>query len=179
MDFFEASQSRYSYKHRYAPTPVPLAHLEMIAAAGLAAPTGNNSQCVSLVLLDRPALDDLEAIVHTNGFSTAPAGIALFTDPALQTGSLMDFAVEDYAAAASAMSLAAVALGYVSVWLDYCLFDPANQAAAKQALGIPDRCRIRVVLPIGLPAEEEPRRPKKPFAERVSYGRYGRARDEV
>ena len=83
MDFFDVVHNRYSYKGLYAPTPVPMADLEKIAAAALTAPTGANTQCVSLIILDRKALDALDAVAHTNGFSTAPAAIAVFVDPEL------------------------------------------------------------------------------------------------
>ena len=173
MDFFEVTKNRYSYKRIYKDTPVPLADLEKIAAAGLSAPTGVNTQCVSLIIIGRPELDKLEAVVHANSLASAPAAIALFTDPKLSENAWHDFTVEDYAAAAATMCLASVALGYVSVWLDGCFFDPLHQEGAKAALGLPERCHLRVVIPVGYPAEEEPRRPKKPFEARVSYGQYG------
>ena len=178
MDFFDAAQKRYSHKRKFAPTPVPLAHLEQIAAAGLSAPTGVNSQCVQLIILGRAELSKLDAIAHTNALSTAPAAIALFTDPEPPTGYWYDFSLEDYAAASATMCLASVALGYVSLWLDSPFLIPEQERAAKAALGIPERCRFRIVIPVGHPAEEEIRRPKKPFAQRVSYGHYGQSKPQ-
>ena len=172
MDFFDIARTRYSYKHKFADTPVPLADIERIAAAGLSAPTGVNSQCASLIILGQDELRQLDAIVHTNAFATAPAAIALFTDPELQVGQ-HDFSMEDYAASTATMLLGAVALGYVGLWLDGVFFDADNQRKAKALLGIPDRCNLHIVIPIGHPAEEEPRRPKKPYEQRVSYGKYG------
>ncbi|MDR2571700.1 MAG: nitroreductase family protein, partial [Oscillospiraceae bacterium] len=51
MDFFEAVEKRYSHKEKFLPDAVPVEDLERIAKAGLAAPTGNNSQCVKLIIL--------------------------------------------------------------------------------------------------------------------------------
>ena len=173
MDFFDAAAKRYTHKERYLPDAVPIGDLERIAQTGLAAPTGNNSQCVRLViLLDRRALQPLCDVSPVTGLLTAPSAIAVFTDGSAQTGGY-NFEVEDYAAAASNMLLAAVALGYVSTWLDSPFFNPEKQEAARAALGAPDGCRLRVVLPIGLPDGPGSRRAKMPFGERVFYSKYG------
>jgi nitroreductase len=173
MDFFEAVEKRYSHKERFLPDSVPLKDLEMIAQAGLAAPTGNNSQCVRLIILpDRESLQPLCDVAPTEGMRTAPAAIALLTDPAAQKGS-HNFEMEDYSAAATQMLLAVTDLGYVSVWLDSPYFDDDKQKAALKALGAPDGYHLRVVLPVGLPDGAGSRRGKMTFNERVSYGKFG------
>ncbi|MCL2003339.1 MAG: nitroreductase family protein [Oscillospiraceae bacterium] len=170
MDFFEAVENRYSHKERFKPTPVPLADLERIAKAGLAAPTGMNSQCVRLVILSsKEALQPLCDVMPTDGMLTAPAAIALLTDSSTQTGQY-NFEVEDYAAAAAQMLLAATALGYASLWLDSPYFDEDKQKAALAVLNAPAEFHLRVVLPIGLPDGPGSRREKLPFEQRVSYG---------
>jgi len=171
MDYFETVAKRYSHKERFLPDDVPLDVLERIAEAGLAAPTGNNSQCVKLVLLrKREEVQGLCAIVQTEGLLTAPAAIAVLTDSEGHRPPY-NFEVEDYAAAATQMLLAATALGYVSLWLDSPFFDENNQKAALAALGASGRYHLRVVLPIGLPDGEGSRRYKLAFGERVSYGK--------
>ena len=173
MDFFETVEKRYSHKEKFLPDAVPLKDLEQIAKAGLAAPTGNNSQYVRLVILpDRTALQPLCDVAPTDGLSTAPAAIAVLTDPSAQKFQ-WNFEVEDYAAAATQMLLAAVSLGYVSLWLDSPYFDEAKQKAALKVLGAPDGYHLRVVLPIGLPDGPGSKRDKMPFNERVSVGRFG------
>ena len=171
MDFFEVVEKRYSHKERFLPDAVPIVDLERIAKAGLAAPTGNNTQCVKLVILNgRDELQPLCDIAPTEGMQTAPAAIALLTD---STGHKppYNFEVEDYAAAAVQILLAATALGYSSLWLDSPFFDEDNQKAALAALGAPSRYLLRVVLPIGFPEGEGSRRNKLTFNERVSYGK--------
>ena len=173
MDFFQAAQARYSHKERFLPDAVPLDSLRRIAKAGLAAPTGNNAQCVKLILLpDREALAPLCDISPTEGLRTAPAAIAVLTDRPMQIDGL-NFEVEDYAAAAGIMLLAITALGYVSVWLDSPYFDEAAQKAALQVLGAPEGYHLRVVLPVGLPDGPGSRRSKMAFDERVFYRRFG------
>ena len=172
MDFFEVIEKRYSHKEEFLPDAVPLEDLERIAKAGLAAPTGNNTQCVRLVILpDRNSLQPLCDIAPTKGLRTAPAAIALLTDSSTQM-EWYNFEVEDYSAAAENMILAAVALGYVSVWLDAIFFDEDKQKAALKALNAPPAYHLRVVLPIGLPVGPGTRRSKMPFNERVYYGKF-------
>jgi nitroreductase len=175
MDFFEVVEKRYSHKEKFLPEAVPLKHLELIAKAGLAAPTGNNSQYVRLIILpDRMSLQPLCDIAPTDGMFTAPAAIAVLTDPSAQKYE-WNFETEDYSAAAAQMLLAATALGYVSLWLDSPYFDEAKQKAALSVLGVPEDYHLRVVLPIGLPDGEGTRREKMAFNERVSYRKFGAA----
>ncbi|MCL2698423.1 MAG: nitroreductase family protein [Oscillospiraceae bacterium] len=173
MDFFEAVEKRYSHRGKYLPNAVPLADLEKIAGAGLAAPSGMNSQCVRLVILpDRKAVQPLCDIAPTEGMLTAPAAIAVLTDKLVQRGTV-NFEREDYSAAAENMLLAAVALGYASLWLDSPYFDAEKQRSALEVLGALPNHHLRVVLPVGLPDGEASRREKMPFNERVSYGKFG------
>jgi len=173
MDYFEAVQKRYSHKERFLSDSVPEDVLNQIAQAGLAAPTGNNTQCVKLVILrNRDEVQKLADIVGTEGLKTAPSAIAVLTDSEGHR-SPYNFEMEDYASAATQMLLATVALGYVSVWLDSPFFNENSQKAACSALGASDRYHLRVVLPIGLPDGEGSRRSKLDFAERVSYGVMG------
>ena len=171
MNYFDAVEKRYSHKERFLPEPVPESAIKQIARAGLAAPTGNNTQCVKLVLLrTRNEVQRLCDIVQTEGLLTAPAAIAVLTDSDGHRPPY-NFEVEDYAAAAAQLLLAITAMGYVSVWLDSPFFDEANQKAALAALGASDRYHLRVVLPIGLPDGEGLKRPKLTFEERVFYGK--------
>ncbi|MDR1687061.1 MAG: nitroreductase family protein [Clostridiales bacterium] len=173
MDFFETVFKRYTHKTKFLADSVPLADLELIAKAGLAAPTGNNTQCVKLVILrDKKSVEELCEISPTEGLKTAPAAIAVFTDMAASKG-IKNFEMEDYAAAAENMLLAAVALGYVSAWLDSPYFDDDKRLAAEELLNAPEWYKLWVVLPIGLPDGEGTRRSKIPFEELVSYGKIG------
>ena len=171
MDFFEAVEKRYSHKERFLPDSIPDIVLDRIAKAGLAAPTGNNTQCVKLVILrTRDEVQRICNIVQSEGLLTAPAAIAVLTDSAGLDKHSYNFEVEDYAAAAAQMLLATTALGYVSVWLDSPFFDETSQKAALAVLGASERYHLRVLLPIGLPDGEGSRRKKLTFDERVFYG---------
>jgi len=172
MDFFETVEKRYSHKEGFLPTPVPREHLEKIAHAGLMAPSGTNAQSVSLVLLpDRAAVQSLCDIASSAGLATAPAAIALFTDSATQKGP-ENFEKEDYSAACENMLLAATAMGYSALWLDYLYFDENNQKAALALFNAPEGFHLHVVIPIGMPDGPGSRREKRPFSERMRYVKF-------
>ena len=173
MDYFEAIKNRYSHKERFLPTAVPREALEKIANAGLMAPSGNNAQSVHLVLLpDREAIQPLSDIATTPALESAPAAIALFTDGNTQTGQF-NFEVEDYSAACENILLAATALGYSALWLDYLyLSNQQTRLAAQALLNAPKNYYLRVVIPIGLPDGPGSRREKRPLNERLHYNRF-------
>jgi len=172
MDFFEAVSARYSHKQRFLSDPVPREHLIQIARAGLAAPTGGNSQSVELIILDdRAAFEEVCEVTSTEGLRSAPAGIVVMTNRKTQT-SEDNFEKEDYSAAVENMLLAATALGYASLWLDSILFDPEKAARARAVLGAPEEMTMWAILPIGKPDGEGARRAKKPYSERLSYNHY-------
>ena len=169
MNIFEAIENRYSHKEAFLPDPVPLTDLELIAKAGLAAPSGVNRQTVRLIILPhREALDPLNKLTPHIGLSTAPAGIAVLTDGSLTPPGHMNFEKEDYSAAVENMLLAATALGYASLWLDSPYFDTANRQAAQELLKVPESYHLWAVLPIGKPDGTGTRREKLPYEARVT-----------
>ncbi|MDR2590524.1 MAG: nitroreductase family protein [Oscillospiraceae bacterium] len=175
MDYFDVVDSRYSHKEKFLSDAVPLDVLEKIAKAGLAAPTGMNSQCVKIVILqNREEVEALCQVVSTDGMLTAPSAIAVLTDTEAYKNSPYNFEMEDYSAAATQMLLAATALGYSSLWLDSPYFNEKEQKEARVVLGASDKYHLRVVLPIGLPDGVGSRREKLPFEARVSYGVMGK-----
>jgi len=175
MDVFEAITKRYSHKAKFLPDTVPLTDLERIAKAGLDAPSGANRQTVQLIILDRDIIAPLcEAAPAWGILETAHSAIAVLTDNTLTPHDAMNFEKEDYSAAVQNILLAATALGYASLWLDSPYFDEDKQKAALQVLGAPETLHLWAVIPIGKPDGEGSRRQKLPFAERVSYGRYGK-----
>ena len=174
MDVLQAISNRYSHKEEFLPDVVPIEDLNRIAQAGLDAPSGANRQTVRLVILpNRQALDPVCEVHPTAGLKTAPAAIAVLTDRTITPPNIMNFEKEDYSAAVENMLLAATGLGYVSLWLDSPYFCVVKEKNAKDALGAPDHFRLWAVLPIGKPKGPGSRREKLPFADRVSYGRFG------
>jgi nitroreductase len=87
----------------------------------------------------------------------------------------ISFAVEDCAAAVENMLLALTDLGYASVWLDGVLRRDDIAGRIARLLGVPPDKRVRILLPVGVPAEAVPQKEKLPFAQRAWFNRYGQS----
>ena len=90
-------------------------------------------------------------------------------DPDATPDRELRFAVEDYAAAVENMLLAVTALGYAAVWLDGMLRREGRAAKVGALLGVPASREVRVILPLGVPAEQWVQREKRPFDERAWF----------
>jgi len=178
MDLFDAIAQRCSYRGTFREQTVSRNDLHRIVLAGLQAPSGKNAQTTRFVIVDQPDL--LRRIGGLPGASsavqTARAMIACVVDvrpePVYEG---YHFQVEDCAAAVQNMLLAITALGYASVWVDGWLRIGGRAELIGQMLGLPEGKMIRVLLPIGVPAEEMTRKEKLPFESRAWFNRYGHA----
>jgi nitroreductase len=104
--------------------------------------------------------------------TTAQAFIALFYDIEEQAASEFPytFEVEDAAAAVQNILLAITGLGYASVWLDGVLRNEQRAERIGEIVGLPKSKRIRILLPVGVPADENhPRKEKLAFDKRVWF----------
>ena len=176
MEIFEAIAKRHSYRAAYTGQPVPRADLERIVQAGIQAPSGRNDQTTTFVIVDDPALVAQIAALPAAGVAvqTAQAYILCITpDPADYAGGPLTFYVEDCAAATENMMLALTALGYASVWIDGWLRRDGRARAIGALVGLPADKTVRILMPIGVPAEQWAQREKKPFAQRAWFNRYG------
>ncbi len=174
MDVFEAIERRHSYRGAFASKPVPRADLERIVAAGIRAPSGYNGQSTSFVIVDDASL--LARMADSTGSALiggAPAAVVVVMDPDATPDRDFRFGVEDYAAAVENMLLAVTALGYAACWLDGMLRLEGRAAKVGALLGVPGQRTVRVILPIGVPAERGQQREKKPFAERAWFNAWG------
>ena len=176
MDIFEAMAKRYSYRGPFTEAPVPRDDLRKIVQAGLQAPSACNEQVVSFVIVDDPnLLRQIAVIVDRPVCMTAKAVIACVADPRCVYQDV-SFAAEDCSAAVENMLLAITALGYASVWLDGVL--RFNNVAERlgDLLGVPKGKTIRILLPLGVPAEPGQQREKLSFNQRAYFNRYGAER---
>lgn len=172
MELFEAIESRFSYRGAFKDEKVPREHLRAIVQAGLAAPSGKNMQTPSFVIADDPDLLNgiRNAVGGNKPMQSCPALICCIIDKdpeAVYHGH--SFQIEDCAAATENMLLAVTALGYRSVWLDGMLRLESRAERIGEILGIPESKKVQILLPVGAPAEEYPRRGKKPFHERAWF----------
>ena len=175
MDVFDAIEKRHSYRGAFAGGSVPRDDLVKIVGAALKAPSGCNAQTTTFVIVDDPAvLARIRELHPMRAVQEARAVIACVVarspEPVYEG---MDFEVEDCSAAVENMLLAVTALGYATVWIDGALRREARAERLGEILSVPPGRVVRVILPIGIPTEEVPRAPKKPFGERAWFNAHG------
>jgi len=170
MEFFEAVNSRASYRWKYETTPVPREDLKKIIEAGLAAPSGCNLQTTHIVGIDDPELiARMGALLDKGYFATAPAAVVVLTKPEIAFGGV-SYHVQDYSAAIQNMLLAITALGYASCWVEGYVagFDNVSKGMAE-LLNAPEGYSVVAYLPVGVPMSDMRRAPKKTFEERAGF----------
>jgi nitroreductase len=176
MELFAAIEKRRSYRGPYLDRPVPAEDLRRIVAAAIAAPSGTNAQTTTFVIVDDPKLVKKIGAMHINciAMQQARAFIACFLDrrPETMFGPT-HFEVEDVSAAVENMLLAITGLGYGSVWVDGWLRGEGRADVIGGLLGAPVDKVLRIILPVGVPAEAPGPIEKKPFKERAWMNRYG------
>ena len=175
MDIFEAIQKRHCYRGPFTDAPVSTDDLKKIVSAAIAAPTGCNAQTTEFVIVDdEEIVKQINAMHESNkAMQQGKAYIACLVDtdpPPVYEG--LSFEVEDCATAAENMLLAITALGYASVWVDGWLRREGRAAAIGEIINLPDTKELRILLPIGIPAEEAKQPEKKPFQERAFFNKY-------
>ena len=178
MEFFETAAKRQSYRGSFKPQPIPREHLKQIVQAGLAAPSGCNIQTTRFVIADDPQLVEKIAAMHeTNkAMQQACAFIACIVDEQPEAVYQdMSFQVEDCAAAVENMLLAITALGYGSVWIDGWLRVQGRAETIGKLLCLPAGKRIRILLPVGIPAESFKGPVKMPFDQRAWFNAWGQS----
>lgn len=141
----------------------------------MAAPSAMNKQSPEFVIVTDPQLlKRIGEITDHAVLKTAPAVIVVIANP--EVGE--DFSHKDCAAAAENIVLAATALGYAVGWIDGLMRNEECSRPLAELLGIPLDRRPSILIPVGKPAEESPRRSKKPFEQRASWNRYAIERSE-
>ena len=175
MEVFEAIYRRHSYRDEFTDDHIPKEDLICIVEAGIHAPSGNNAQTTSFVIIDDPEI--MSHMTHVGPklvMTTAKAMIACITDKEpkeIYYG--MHFSVEDCAAAVENMLLVITALGYATVWIDGALRMKNRANIVNAILNIPEDKTVRVLLPLGRPQKICTQKEKKPFYERAWFNKYG------
>jgi nitroreductase len=172
MDFFDAVKARYSYRGRFKTQLIPDEHLRQIVQAALDAPSGCNMQTTEFVIVTAPGkIKELAEMAGRESMTGVPAVIVVLCDTeASRYG--MRFWIEDCAAATENLLLAIAALGYASCWIDGALRREGRAERIAALLGVPKSRTVRIVLPVGVPAEPGTRQTKRPFADRAWFNAY-------
>ena len=170
MTALQAMKERTSYRGRYKKDPVPRENLIKIMEAGLAAPSGCNTQTTSLIAVDdAEVLTRLRGVIEPEFMISAPAIICVLTRP---IASYRDkrFNIQDYSAAIENMLIAIIELGYQSCWVEGQITD-ADAIGRQMAdiLGVPADHELVCFLPVGVADEPLNYVSKKPFEERAWF----------
>ena len=170
MTVLNAIKDRTSYRGTYKDTKVPRENLVKIMEAGLAAPSGCNTQTTSLIAVDdADLLAKLNEVIESKNVKTAPAMICVLTQ---ETIAYRDrcFNIHDYSAAIENMLLAVLELGYESCWFEGEITDlDAKGRRMADILGVPQDYHLVCFLPVGVAAEPTKHPEKKPFEERAWF----------
>jgi nitroreductase len=142
-------------KYTEQPVPDDLVHRLLVAATS--APSANNQQPWHFVVIRERAVLDAVPSFHpySQMLKQASDAVLVCGDPALQKDPIVDYWVQDCAAATENILIEAAALGLGAVWLGIHP-RPERVAGMRRLLGIPDAIVPFALVPVGYPAEEKP-----------------------
>ena len=166
MDVFEAIKTRKSIR-KYNPNSIPDEKLKIIFEAARLAPSAGNRQPWRFVVVQDTEKKQALAKAANNQMFLADA-VAIVTvtgDPEISKR----WYEKDPMIAAEHMALEAAALGYGTCWIG-----AFNEKEVKKLLKIPKGVRVIALLPIGIPDETPPPRPRKEISEIFFEEEYGK-----
>jgi len=172
MEFWQVLDSRYSVRSFDPAVDVPPETVERILAAAIRSPSAGNRQPWHFCVVRDPSLRrGLAAAAYGLDFvAQAPVAVVVCADAEQsaerygQRGREL-YCLQDTAAAAEHILLAAVALGLGGCWVG--AFD---EGQAARVLDLPRRRRPVAILPIGKPLGElAARTSRRPLESVVSY----------
>lgn len=170
MEFSEVIARRRSVRHLNAKLAVSDEDERALLEAAIAAPSAGNIQPWRFfVVRTADARERLAAALHQRWAAAAPLVIVVAVDPRPCAARYSDrgeylYAIQDTAAAAENILLAAVDRGLASCWIG--AFD---QAAVAEAIGAPAPITPVAVLPIGYSAESAGRPARRPLEEVTTW----------
>ncbi|MEM3581466.1 MAG: nitroreductase family protein [Candidatus Bathyarchaeia archaeon] len=176
MDLFEVIEKRRSVR-KFKPIPIPKEDLRKILEAGRLAPSGGNRQPWYFIVVREIETKKVLAAASNNQMFMADADVIIVAlgDPKASPTKLPYTLSatripykQDPMIAVEHMVLAATALGYGTCWIG-----AFNEEEVKKILKVPEDLAVIALLPIGVPDEEPPARPRKAFNEiffKESYG---------
>jgi len=166
MDLFETVEKRRSIR-KFKPNPIPDKDLKKILEAGRLAPSGGNRQPWSFIVVRKPGTKKkLAAVANLQRFiADADTVLIALGDPAVSKSLYK----QDPMIAIEHMVLASTALGYGTCWIG-----AFNENDVKEIAKVPENMTVIALLPIGVPDENPPPKPRRAFKEvffKESYGK--------
>ncbi len=170
MEFSEVIAKRRSVRHFNAKLAVSDADVRALLLAAVAAPTAGNIQSWRFTVVQSlQARERLAEALHQRWATAAPVTIVVSTDPRpcaaryAARGEQL-YAIQDTAAAAENILLAAVDRGLAACWIG--AFD---ETAVRAALGIAEPITPVAIIPVGYSAESSGRPARRPLEEVVTW----------
>lgn len=164
MDISNLIKNRRSIR-RYKTDPVPIELIEEIIDAGRWAPTGGNKQYWKFIVVDDEKVMKMVQRVSPMFWGEAPAAIFVCLD--LTRSTMSEEARKGHGNVAGFPSqnimLAAFALG-----LGTCAIGGFNKLAIREILDIPKDLDPILLITLGYPDEDPPKKPRRPMSE-VAY----------
>lgn len=166
MELFETVEKRRSIR-KFKPNPIPDKNLKKILEAGRLAPSGGNRQPWSFIVVRKPETKKkLAAVANLQRFiADADTVLIALGDPAVSKSLYK----QDPMIAIEHMVLASTALGYGTCWIG-----AFNENDVKEIAKVPENMTVIALLPIGVPDETPPPKPRRAFKEvffKESYGK--------
>lgn len=161
--------------HAYKDIPVEQEKWARIISAGMLAPSSGNVQDCRFILIEES--EQRKQVAHIcldqSWMSEAPLHIVICVDTSLTKRNFgargeQLYSVQNAAAAAQNMILAAESLGLATCWVS--AFD---EAGLKASLNMPPEVRAYCVLTVGYPNEEVPMPPKRRLDRTVFVAQWG------
>ena len=181
MDVIEAIGKRRSIRN-YSDEPVEQKNVLELLDAAHAAPSGNNTQPWRFLVIEDPAMrGSLARVCHGQQWmATAPVHIVVCADLEGRASTMTRFdedtsgmdakrAIRDTAIAVDHLMLRAVELGLGTCWIGWY-----TQDEIRPLLGIPENIFVLGVIVVGRAAENPKPRPRRPLAELVFSGFWGK-----
>jgi len=175
MDLFEVIEKRRSIR-KFKSKPVVKEDLRKILEAGRLAPSGGNRQPWCFIVVRDPETKRTLSTAANNQKFIADADTVIVSlgDPGTSTKPPYRLSFtriphkQDPMIAIEHMVLAATALGYGTCWIG-----AYNEDEVKRVLKIPKNLAVIALLPVGIPDESPPPRPRKAFSEVFFKEAYG------
>ena len=169
MEFFAVVQGR-QWIRTFKDRPVETDKLTRILEAANRAPSAGNLQAYRIFVVRKRKLR--EAIARSAGsqlcVTEAPIVLVVCADPARSaavwgTKGEQLLCIQDATVASAYVQLAAAALGLGSLWLGAVI----ESEAIKETLGLTEGLWPIVVMPLGYPAEQPVRKPRRALQDAV------------
>ncbi|MFX0141504.1 MAG: nitroreductase family protein [Candidatus Hodarchaeota archaeon] len=165
MTVFEVIKTRRSIRS-YKVGEIPKDHLMKILNCAQLAPSASNMQPYKFIIVQDPQIrKQIGKMANYQTFISKAAVIIIGLGDCI---SREKWYKVDLAIAMEHMVLVATELGYGTCWIG--AFD---EESIKELLKIPDELKIVALLPIGIPNQSPPARPRKDFTELFFSEQYG------